>query len=125
MSGIHVLLMFLIVGAGVLILLFWNAMKPDKEQEQIAVQQGEEYVAEHLNEDFEVFGAMFDNMGNFNFDYAAKVRNTKTNVEFFVFENADGELVDTYVSEVWQRELEHAITPFVADSFGEDTKVNA
>ena len=61
-------------------------------------------------------------MGNFGFEYAAKVRDKKTNTEFLVYYDDETEqMVDTYIADKWADDLETEIRPFIKENFGETT----
>ena len=61
-------------------------------------------------------------MGNFGFEYAAKVRDKKTNTQFLVYYNDETEqMVDTYIADKWANDLENEIRPFIKENFGETT----
>ncbi|WKA59789.1 hypothetical protein QWY16_06690 [Planococcus shenhongbingii] len=118
-----VLLAVIALGMGLLIVSFLWSMKPDKDEEEKIRGQAEVYIEENFNKDFEIYDVLYDNMGNFTFDYAAKVRDKKSSTEFLVYydENAQ-EMVDTFVSEKWAAELESEIRPYVSQLFGDSVE---
>ena len=92
----------------------------DKE-EQVRIQ-AEQYLEDNFNENFEVYDTLFDNMGNFEFEYAAKVRDKKTNTKFFVYyDDETKQMVDTYITDKWADDLSTKIRPFIKENFGETT----
>ena len=63
-------------------------------------------------------------MGNFEFEYAAKVRDKKTNTEFLVYYDDETEqMMDTYIADKWAKDLESEIRPFIKENFEETTDV--
>lgn len=71
----------ILIGIGILVVLFLLEMKPDKDKEEKVRIQAEQYLKEHFNDNFEIYDTLYDNMGNFSFEYAAKVRDKKSNIE--------------------------------------------
>ncbi|MGI8385957.1 hypothetical protein [Robertmurraya sp. P23] len=115
--GIFALVLVAIIA---LVISFNLSMKPDKEKEEEVMGQAEQYLEEKFNDDFEIFDTLFDNMGNFEFEYAAKVRDKVNQIEFLVYmDNETNEMVDTYVADKWAAELENAVRTYVKDNFGE------
>lgn len=95
-------------------------MKPDKGKEEEVRAQAEQYLGKNFNEDFEIYDTLFDNMGNFEFEYAAKVRNKVNQTEFLVYmDNETNEMVDTYIADNWADELEGEIQAYINQNFGE------
>ena len=108
-----------------MVVTFKLGMKPDQEKEKEVRMQAEQYLKDHFNDHFEIYDTLYDNMGNFGFDYAAKVRDKKTNIEFLVYydENAK-QMVDTYIADKWEEDLEREIRPAIEKSFGEKTDIS-
>ncbi|HHY73221.1 MAG TPA: hypothetical protein GX497_08340 [Bacillus bacterium] len=112
----------IILGIGILIFSFIQDMKPDKDKEEQVQIQAEQYLKEKFNNNFEIYDTLYDNMGNFEFEYAAKVRDKKTGTQFLVY--YDGEtkqMVDTYIADKWADDLQSEIRPFIKENFGETT----
>jgi hypothetical protein len=110
------------LGIGLLVVSFVWSMKPDKDEEEKIRNQAEEYITANLSKDFEIYATLYDNMGNFGFDYAAKVRDKKSSTEFLIYydENSQ-EMADTFVSAKWSAELESEIRPHIQQHFGNST----
>ena len=112
------------LGVVVLVILFNLSMKSDPDREEKIRQEAGRYLEANFNDDFEIYDTLYDNMGNFEFEYAAKVREIRSNTEFLVYPDAETEeLVDTYVSDKWSDELEEEISPYVSQAFGESAIV--
>lgn len=112
----------IIVGLGILIISFIQGMKPDKDEEEKVKIQAEQYLEEKFNDSFEIYDTLYDNMGNFGFEYAAKVRDKKTNTQFLVYyDDETQQMVDTYIADKWADDLEAEINPFIREKFGETT----
>ena len=112
----------ILIGIGLLIVTFILGMKPDKDKEEQVRIQAEKYLEDNFNENFEVYDTLFDNMGNFEFEYAAKVRDKKTNTKFLVYyDDESKQIVDTYIADKWANELKTEIRPFIKENFGETT----
>ncbi|MBN6889528.1 hypothetical protein ACUXCC_004722 [Cytobacillus horneckiae] len=114
----------IIFGSILLVFLFVQSMKPDKEKEQEVRSQAEAYLNENFSNDFEVYDTLYDNMGNFDFDYAAKAKDNKNGIQFLVHydEEAD-EMVDTYVANKWAVELKNIIQPQLKERFTDSTDI--
>ncbi|MCL1702663.1 hypothetical protein [Lysinibacillus sp. Bpr_S20] len=110
-----------LVGIGILVVAFILEMKPDKDKEEEIRNQAEQYLEENFNDNFEIYDTLYDNMGNFEFEYAAKVRDKKTNTEFLVYYDDDEtkQMVDTYIADKWANDLKSEIRPFIKENFGE------
>lgn len=98
----------ILIGIGILVVIFFVEMKPDQEEEEKIRLQAEEYLEEAFNADFEIYDTLYDNMGNFpGFEYAAKVRDKKNDIEFLIYYDEEtNQMVDTYVADKWENELE-------------------
>ncbi|MBU9673366.1 hypothetical protein KQ939_00600 [Planococcus sp. CP5-4] len=115
---------FIFLGVVVLVILFILSMKPDPDREEKIRQEAGRYLEANFNDDFELYDTLYDNMGNFEFEYAAKVRVIRSNTEFLVYRDAETkQLVDTYVSDKWSDELEEEMSPYVRQAFGESAVV--
>ncbi|MDZ5472809.1 hypothetical protein SM124_13835 [Bacillus sp. 31A1R] len=113
--------LFLIV-AGVVAFMFVQDMKPDKEKEAEIRVLAEDYLQDHFNGDFEIYDVLFDNMGNFGFEYAAKARNKNNHVDFLIYmDDETKQLVDTYISKKWAKEVETLIRPIITEKLGTET----
>ena len=112
----------ILLGIGLLVVIFVLEMKPDKdEEEKIKIQAGQ-YLKDNFNDNFEIYDTLYDNMGNFGFEYAAKVRDKKTNTQFLVYyDDETKQMVDTYIADKWADDLEAEIRPFIKENFGETT----
>lgn len=112
------------LGMVVLVISFNLSMKPDPDREEKIRQEAGRYLEANFDDDFELYDTLYDNMGNFEFEYAAKVREIRSNTEFLVYPDAETEqLVDTYVSDKWSDELEEEMGPYVRQAFGESAVV--
>lgn len=121
-----VVLGVIILGIALLVFAFIQSMKPDKDKEEAIKIQAEQYLKENFNEDFEVYDALYDNMGNFEFEYAAKARNENTQTQFLIyFYDETDKMVDTYIASKWRKELEGEIHPFLSEKLGENIDVYA
>lgn len=109
-----------LIGFGILAFLFIQGMKPDKELEEAARKLGENYIKEHLSEDFYVYDAMYDNMDNFEFEYAAKAEQKSTGIQFLIYEDDEtGNVTDTYIAKRWSVELEKAARLYINEQLPE------
>ena len=103
----------ILLGIGLLVVAFVSDMKPDKDEEEKIKIQAKQYLEDKFNDNFEIYDTLYDNMGNFGFEYAAKVRDKKTNTEFLVYYNDETEqMVDTYIADKWAKDLENEIQSF-------------
>ncbi len=117
---ILVFLLLLLMVIMAMIISFNMSMKPDKEKEVEVRAQANEYLKERFNEKFEIYDTLFDNMGNFEFEYAAKVRDKENQIEFLVYmDNETNVIVDTYVADKWAAELENEVRSYIIDKLGE------
>jgi hypothetical protein len=111
----------ILLGIAVLVISFQISMKPDKGKEEEIRAQAEQYLDKNFNQEFEIYDTLYDNLGNFEFDYAAKVRNKKNQTEFLVYmDDETKEMVDTYVADHWADELEGDIQYYINQNFGEN-----
>ena len=113
----------IVIGIGLLIVTYVLGMKPDKDKEEQVRIQAEQYLEEHFNENFEVYDILFDNMDNyFEFEYAAKVREKKTNTKFLVYyDDETNQMVDTYIADKWKDDIKTEIGPFIKENLKETT----
>lgn len=112
----------ILLGIGILVVTFILEMKPDKEKEEKARIQAEQYLEDHFNDNFEIYDTLYDNMGNFEFEYAAKAMDKKTNTAFLVYyDDETKQMVDTYIADKWANDLKSEMRPFVTKNFGETT----
>lgn len=114
----------LLLGIGLLVVTFILEMKPDKDEEEKIWSQAEAYLEDNFNDNFEIYDTLYDNMGNFGFEYAAKVRDKKTNTQFLVYyDDETKQMVDTYIADKWAEDLKSEIRPFIKENFGETTDI--
>ncbi|MCT2536434.1 hypothetical protein NC661_03760 [Aquibacillus koreensis] len=107
-----------IAGVVILVIIFKIEMAPDSAKEEEIINDANQYLHDHFSEGYEVYDALYDNMGNFEFEYAAKVRNTKNGVNFLIYRlSTTGTLVDSYVAEKWTKELENNTRNYLNDHF--------
>ena len=112
----------ILIGIGIIVVVFQLEMKPDKDKEKEVRIQAEQYLEDNFNDNFEIYDTLYDNMGNFGFEYAAKVRDKKTNIEFLAYyDDETKQMVDTYIADKWEKDLKSEIRPFIEESFGETT----
>ena len=112
----------ILIGIGIIVVVFQLEMKPDKDKEKEVRIQAEQYLEDNFNDNFEIYDTLYDNMGNFGFEYAAKVRDKKTNIEFLAYyDDETKQMVDTYIVDKWEKDLKSEIRPFIKESFGETT----
>ena len=115
----------ILLGIGLLVVAFVSEMKPDKDEEKKIKIQAKQYLEDKFNDNFEIYDTLYDNMGNFGFEYAAKVRDKKTNTEFLVYYNGETEqMVDTYIADKWAKDLESEIRSFIRENLEETTDVH-
>ena len=89
----------ILIGIGIIVVVFQLEMKPDKDKEKEVRIQAEQYLEDNFNDNFEIYDTLYDNMGNFGFEYAAKVRDKKTNIEFLAYyDDETKQMVDTYIA---------------------------
>ncbi|MER2262626.1 MAG: hypothetical protein ABS934_11495 [Psychrobacillus sp.] len=112
----------IILAIAILVFSFVQGMKPDKEEEEKVKIQAEEYLEDKFNDNFEIYDTLYDNMGNFNFEYAAKARDKRSNLQFLVYyDEGTEQMVDTYIADKWADDLENEIRPYIKENFGEAT----
>lgn len=101
-----------VIGSGALMMTyaFTQDMDSDETREAEIQQKAKTYLEKHLPK-AKVTGSIYDNMGNFSFEYAARAIDEKTNTEFFVYQDEEsGRFVDTYHASLWEDQLERRIT---------------
>ena len=100
---------------------FVQAMKGDPDEEEKVRKQAEQYVREHFEAGTAtVYDAFYDNMGNFDFEYAAGVYNEKYGTDFLVyFDEETEQMTDTFISDKWRDDAEKAIQPYINERLGE------
>lgn len=114
----------IILGIAILVFSFLQSMKPDKEKEEETKIQAEQYLKDNFNSNFEIYDTLYDNMGNFGFEYAAKVKDKITKTQFLVYHDDEiNQMVDTFIAEKWSRELEREIRPFIEKNLEESTNL--
>ncbi len=112
----------IILAIAILVFSFLQGMKPDKEEEEKVKIQAEEYLEDKFNDQFEIYDTLYDNMGNFNFEYAAKARDKRSNTQFLVYyDEGTEQMVDTYIADKWADDLENEIRSYIKENFGETT----
>ncbi|WP_456278952.1 hypothetical protein [Bacillus sp. AK128] len=110
----------ILLGIGILVISFVIEMKPDHDEEEKVKAQAEQYLEDAFTDQFEVYDTVYDNMGNFEFEYAAKVRDHKTNTTFLVYyDDETQQMVDTYNADKWRDDIETELRPFIIENFGE------
>ncbi|KAA9030640.1 hypothetical protein [Niallia endozanthoxylica] len=110
----------IVLGVGLLVAIFLAEMKPDKEEEEKVKIQAEQYLEDYFNDNFEVYDTLYDNMGNFGFEYAAKVRDKKNDTAFFVYYDEETkQMADTYIADKWEDDLATELRPYMKENFGE------
>jgi len=124
-KGILLLVGLLVAAGAILFIVYQVGMKPNHKKEREIQEEAKEYVKETFSQKIDVYGSVYDNMGNFEFDYAAKARDPKTGTDFLVYhDDATGEMVDSYVGNKWQDDAEKDIKPYVKEKLGEKADVN-
>ena len=114
----------ILTGIATLVVTFLFEMNPTKDKEVEAIKQAEQYLEEQFNDHFEIFDPLYNNMGYFNFAYAAKVREKNTNTEFLVyFDDDTNQMLDTYIANKWENDLENEISSIIKDKFGETSEI--
>ncbi|WP_338450026.1 hypothetical protein R4Z09_28460 [Niallia oryzisoli] len=113
------ILSVILLGIGILVVTLIFEMKPNKDEEEKIKIQAEQYLQDEFNDNFEIYDTLYDNMGNFEFEYAAKVRVKKTNTQFLVYyDDETQQMVDTYVADKWADDLKTELSPFIKENFG-------
>ncbi|MDQ0272802.1 hypothetical protein [Cytobacillus purgationiresistens] len=103
-----------------IVVSFNMAMKPDKEKEVKAWNQADQYLKENFGSQFVLYDTLFDNLGNFEFEYAAKVLDEESKTEFLVYYDEEtDQMVDTYTVDRWENDIEKEIGPHLNGEFAE------
>ncbi|KTR62426.1 hypothetical protein RSA42_01065 [Exiguobacterium indicum] len=100
-----------VIGGSALLMTFafTQDMDSDETKETEVQRKAKTYLEQHLPE-ARVTGSLYDNMGNFPFEYAARAIDDKTNTEFFVYQQEEsGRFVDSYHASLWEDRLERRI----------------
>jgi len=110
-----------VIAIAILAFSFDQAMKGDPDEEEKVRQQAEQYLREHFEAGTtSVYDAVYDNMGNSNFEYAANVHHEKYGTNFLVyFDEETGQMMDTFIAHKWRDDAEKAIQPYINEKLGE------
>ena len=109
------LVIIVVVGA---IFIFNQSLKPDEDKEEKVKVEAKKYLKTHFTDSTVIYDTLYDNMGNFPFEYAAKVTNEKDQTNFLVYYNDEvNEMEDSYVSSKWESQLEKKVRPYVTQKF--------
>ena len=110
-----------VIAIAILAFSFVQAMKSDPDEEEKVRQQAEQYLREHFEAGTtSVYDAVYDNMGNSNFEYAANVHHEKYGTNFLVyFDEETGQMMDTFIAHKWRDDAEKAIQPYINEKLGE------
>lgn len=111
---------FILLAIGILVIVFIQEMKPDRDEEEKIKQLATTYVESNFQDNIIIYDTLFDNMGNFQyFEYAAKARHGKDGTEFLVYYNEETEQIeDSYIADKWEDELEKEIRPYLQEKLG-------
>ncbi|MFQ3546057.1 hypothetical protein Q7A53_18400 [Halobacillus rhizosphaerae] len=104
---------------GFIVISFIVEMTPDKDKEEKVKAKAEEYIESEFSGQMEIFDTLYDNMGNFNgFEYAAKVENKDTDVQFLVYEQeSSGAMADDYAVSFYEKTLHDLIIDDIEKMF--------
>lgn len=109
------IVIIVVVGA---IFIFNQSLKPDEDKEEKVKVEAKKYLKTHFTDSTVIYDTLYDNMGNFPFEYAAKVTNEKDQTNFLVYCNDEvNEMEDSYVSSKWESQLEKKVRPYVTQKF--------
>ncbi|PFR96784.1 hypothetical protein [Priestia megaterium] len=109
------IVIIVVVGA---IFIFNQSLKPDEDKEEKVKVEAKKYLKTHFTDSTVIYDTLYDNMGNFPFEYAAKVTNEKDQTNFLVYYNDEvNEMEDSYVSSKWESQLEKKVRPYVTQKF--------
>lgn len=86
--------------------------------EDAVKEDAEAYTEDRFTGETEVYGVMYDSMGNQPFKAAAEVRHVEDGIEFLVYRNEDNQLVDTYVSSKWEDEVKQTSMTYLDEQLG-------
>ena len=111
----------IVIGVAGFVFAFYRSMQPDPDEETKVMKMAESYVLERFKDAEVTEDVLFDNMGNFPFEYAAIAVDSVTGTEFYVYENeSTGEIVDTFLSSKWEDAVTEAIEDSIDTAFGAD-----
>ncbi|MED3855186.1 hypothetical protein P4607_28030 [Priestia megaterium] len=109
------ILIIAIIGA---IFIFNQSLKPDEDKEEKVKIEAKKYLKTNFTDPTVIYDTLYDNMGNFPFEYAAKVTNKKDHINFLVYYNDEiNEMEDSYVSAKWENELDKKVRPYIKQKF--------
>ena len=109
------ILIIVIVGA---VFIFNQSLKPDEDKEEKVKIEAKKYLKTNFTDPTVIYDTLYDNMGNFPFEYAAKVTNKKDHINFLVYYNDEiNEMEDSYVSAKWENELDKKVRPYIKQKF--------
>jgi len=116
-----------LVGAIVILVVVYNlSMKPSKTKTEEIQREAKSYISEHFGSSVHLIGTVYDNMGNMNYDYAAKAEDKKTGTQFVIYRSEEtNKLVDTYVSQKWSDDIRKDTLPYVHKKIGKKADVLA
>lgn len=122
-----ILVVFLILS-----FLWYQQIKPNKNEEEKTRLQAQEYLKENFKgKNYKVYDILNDNMGNYGyFDYAAKVTNPSGSIDFLVYYNKEThQMEDSYTigkKETYIRnEVKPKITTYAKKLLGDKIDVSA
>jgi len=103
---------------GFIVFSFLYEMKSSPKEEEKAISEGKQYIKNNFNQHVSITGSFYDNMGNFNFDYAAKAHDKQNDLNFLVYYNAEtAQMEDTYIAEKWTKETKDDLSSVVHKTF--------
>ncbi|MGG0316654.1 hypothetical protein ABEY40_04565 [Priestia megaterium] len=109
------LVIIVVVGA---IFIFNQSLKPDEDKEEKVKVEAKKYLKTHFTDSTVIYDTLYDNMGNFPFEYAAKVTNEKDQTNFLVYYNDEvNEMEDSYISSKWESQLNKKVRPYIIQKF--------
>jgi len=109
------ILIIAIIGA---VFIFNQSLKPDEDKEEKVKIEAKKYLKTNFTDPTVIYDTLYDNMGNFPFEYAAKVTNKKDHINFLVYYNDEiNEMEDSYVSAKWENELDKKVRPYIKQKF--------
>jgi len=126
----------ILIGVGIVVaaligfaVYFLTGTLPYKDEEDLVKKQATQYLKtnpDFKGGDYEIYGTVYDNMGNFGIDgYAAKVRNKDTGEEFLVYYNKTiDKMQDTKTEEANEKmveEIKPKIMSYIKEKFGKIT----
>lgn len=109
------IVIIVVVGA---IFIFNQSLKPDEDKEEKVKVEAKKYLKTHFTDSTVIYDTLYDNMGNFPFEYAAKVTNEKDQTNFLVYYNDEvNEMEDSYISSKWESQLNKKVRPYIIQKF--------